>query len=108
MIRRPPRSTLFPYTTLFRSPPERVGPGVQVVLVVDRPVVRELLPHEPGIHVRDRPVPVVGVRERRALPELAVLPRAGARDGVPVAVPAIRLPRRRPRATAESRPHCPP
>src|SRR6266511_5906331 len=24
MIRRPPRSTLFPYTTLFRSPP---GPG---------------------------------------------------------------------------------
>src|SRR2546426_7433341 len=25
MIRRPPRSTLFPYTTLFRSPPERVG-----------------------------------------------------------------------------------
>src|SRR2546427_7957368 len=25
MIRRPPRSTLFPYTTLFRSPPPRVG-----------------------------------------------------------------------------------
>src|SRR3989442_4559151 len=25
MIRRPPRSTLFPYTTLFRSPPDRVG-----------------------------------------------------------------------------------
>src|SRR5690348_18270194 len=25
MIRRPPRSTLFPYTTLFRSPP-RPGP----------------------------------------------------------------------------------
>src|SRR2546421_4475335 len=24
MIRRPPRSTLFPYTTLFRSPPEDV------------------------------------------------------------------------------------
>src|SRR3712207_7862154 len=24
MIRRPPRSTLFPYTTLFRSAPERV------------------------------------------------------------------------------------
>src|SRR3712207_8710390 len=23
MIRRPPRSTLFPYTTLFRSPPSR-------------------------------------------------------------------------------------
>src|SRR3989475_2624651 len=25
MIRRPPRSTLFPYTTLFRSSPVRVG-----------------------------------------------------------------------------------
>src|SRR5690349_23531271 len=25
MIRRPPRSTLFPYTTLFRSSEERVG-----------------------------------------------------------------------------------
>src|SRR3989441_11572052 len=25
MIRRPPRSTLFPYTTLFRSPAPRVG-----------------------------------------------------------------------------------
>src|SRR3989337_3966781 len=28
MIRRPPRSTLFPYTTLFRSPGQRAaGPG---------------------------------------------------------------------------------
>src|SRR5256885_14230138 len=29
MIRRPPRSTLFPYTTLFRSPPKprRARPG---------------------------------------------------------------------------------
>src|SRR5215216_4889508 len=25
MIRRPPRSTLFPYTTLFRSPPASAG-----------------------------------------------------------------------------------
>src|SRR4051812_49661994 len=32
MIRRPPRSTLFPYTTLFRSAPLRTGrppPGVR-------------------------------------------------------------------------------
>src|SRR2546425_4467538 len=29
MIRRPPRSTLFPYTTLFRSEPFRVG-GLRV------------------------------------------------------------------------------
>src|SRR5688572_31684699 len=27
MIRRPPRSTLFPYTTLFRSIPARPEPG---------------------------------------------------------------------------------
>src|SRR5260221_6961084 len=27
MIRRPPRSTLFPYTTLFRSRMDRQGPG---------------------------------------------------------------------------------
>src|SRR5258708_20450617 len=29
MIRRPPRSTLFPYTTLFRSPPAGATPGAQ-------------------------------------------------------------------------------
>src|SRR2546430_5378926 len=28
MIRRPPRSTLFPYTTLFRSPRRRPRPAV--------------------------------------------------------------------------------
>src|SRR3712207_8027572 len=27
MIRRPPRSTLFPYTTLFRSMQSRIGPN---------------------------------------------------------------------------------
>src|SRR5919201_2532119 len=38
MIRRPPRSTLFPYTTLFRSAPpaNRLGPGA-LVLAVGRP-----------------------------------------------------------------------
>src|SRR5258707_9790476 len=30
MIRRPPRSTLFPYTTLFRSPAAGPGPGAHV------------------------------------------------------------------------------
>src|SRR5258708_25157457 len=28
MIRRPPRSTLFPYTTLFRSPPQSIRPAI--------------------------------------------------------------------------------
>src|SRR2546427_8247542 len=31
MIRRPPRSTLFPYTTLFRSPDGALGMGARVV-----------------------------------------------------------------------------
>src|SRR2546430_11946648 len=30
MIRRPPRSTLFPYTTLFRSPPLAGGGGIDM------------------------------------------------------------------------------
>src|SRR3712207_7156981 len=32
MIRRPPRSTLFPYTTLFRSPDLRLALGLALVL----------------------------------------------------------------------------
>src|SRR5690349_23383799 len=28
MLRRPPRSTLFPYTTLFRSPEDVLGPSL--------------------------------------------------------------------------------
>src|SRR2546422_8060587 len=52
MIRRPPRSTLFPYTTLFRSPvdgargargPDAVATGSQVP-----PGVRRLAAHGEG------------------------------------------------------------
>src|SRR5256886_10499829 len=39
MIRRPPRSTLFPYTTLFRSQPCR-GAGVQLLEGAGEPVAR--------------------------------------------------------------------
>src|SRR2546425_7909519 len=35
MIRRPPRSTLFPYTTLFRSTVARLADGVRAVADVD-------------------------------------------------------------------------
>src|SRR2546427_12412206 len=60
MIRRPPRSTLFPYTTLFRSrrgrrgrPRERVlgdgatGPGAGDAMTGGRPLlaVRDLVKH---------------------------------------------------------------
>src|SRR2546430_12884300 len=34
MIRRPPRSTLFPYTTLFRSPHHVIGLGAVAVCLV--------------------------------------------------------------------------
>src|SRR2546428_337042 len=35
MIRRPPRSTLFPYTTLFRSVPIGTGPKFDNSVVID-------------------------------------------------------------------------
>src|SRR5947208_13217590 len=35
MIRRPPRSTLFPYTTLFRSPRIAIGSGGGMVVWSD-------------------------------------------------------------------------
>src|SRR2546427_6818832 len=40
MIRRPPRSTLFPYTTLFRSQPDHARDGTDV-----DDVARTLPPH---------------------------------------------------------------
>src|SRR2546430_4050707 len=36
MIRRPPRSTLFPYTTLFRSEQGRVGTTLELIHQVSR------------------------------------------------------------------------
>src|SRR5260370_11936702 len=40
MIRRPPRSTLFPYTTLFRSPVDRPQPQEIVPRPESRPRLR--------------------------------------------------------------------
>src|SRR5258708_24120381 len=50
MIRRPPRSTLFPYTTLFRSLNDRVESQVAVGLVVAE-VVRLVDQQHVGIAV---------------------------------------------------------
>src|SRR3712207_7180341 len=43
MIRRPPRSTLFPYTTLFRSARGRVA-GAEGAAVAHRPLLRAVGP----------------------------------------------------------------
>src|SRR5258708_28620737 len=51
MIRRPPRSTLFPYTTLFRSQPRRLLPLLQPTPAPQRPRP----PGRPPLHAhRDR------------------------------------------------------
>src|SRR3712207_7197298 len=42
MIRRPPRSTLFPYTTLFRSPAHRLQLGVALHQVLAADQVRQV------------------------------------------------------------------
>src|SRR5947208_16031348 len=73
---------------------EGARPCVAVAHVVDRAVPAELLPHEPGVVVGHRPVPVVRVGEWRALSEITVLTGARARDHVPAAIPAGHLPRR--------------
>src|SRR3712207_2214392 len=79
MIRRPPRSTLFPYTTLFRSELEprpvvvRIGEG-EDVLEKERP--RASVIEDPHVVLEQRCLrietstlvlePVAGLRERRA------------------------------------------
>src|SRR5947208_4190985 len=56
MLRQPPRSTLFPYTTLFRSHPLAAAACVQEVL--DRTVGsdggRRSEHHLPDVHAQDR------------------------------------------------------
>src|SRR3712207_7464923 len=55
MIRRPPRSTLFPYTTLFRSEQREERPAGDVQRdPVDRDDVLEALRDSVETYVRDR------------------------------------------------------
>src|SRR5256885_11733513 len=62
MIRRPPRSTLFPYTTLFRSPLDLPLQGLHVVRVA----VADAPHRDPGDEV-DVLVAVLVDEERRPL-----------------------------------------
>src|SRR2546425_12000890 len=52
MIRRPPRSTLFPYTTLFRS--SATGPQTKIALFdINGQPLGEVLPKEPKVERTD-------------------------------------------------------
>src|SRR2546426_5613720 len=51
MIRRPPRSTLFPYTTLFRSPVEDVVPGGAEPQAVAPVLASVEADQDAGVHV---------------------------------------------------------
>src|SRR3712207_8838567 len=62
MIRRPPRSTLFPYTTLFRS---FVEPG-QLPIRDDGDFPRELCPTQGGREPRGRRDPGTALRAQPA------------------------------------------
>src|SRR5687767_15543049 len=77
MVRRPPSSTLFPYTTLFRSPLARL-PGVERRLrgrrrrrAVARGAAHELEPERRGgrreREALEEPAPIEGVRVARVL-----------------------------------------
>src|SRR2546425_6363998 len=60
MIRRPPRSTLFPYTTLFRSLP---APASQLGSVTPRPTgeIQNAIPGSPRDDVPDQRDGAAGV-----------------------------------------------
>src|SRR6266496_6627399 len=93
MIRRPPRSTLFPYTTLFRSllhAGRRPGPA---------PRARDLLPLHGGIRAErgGGGTPEDGPREAQELP-------LQARPGLPPLPPdRLQRPHRRFRGAAHVR-----
>src|SRR3712207_7443970 len=72
MIRRPPRSTLFPYTTLFRSQ------CVQTMTGLQRPAAQSLLGKFlfSGWDEHEKPVKVLSGGERRRL-ALAVVVASG-------------------------------
>src|SRR3712207_8824580 len=64
MIRRPPRSTLFPYTTLFRSPPPAVADPPRDEFVAD--FTRDVVPYV------ERNYRVMKGRENRAIAGLSM------------------------------------
>src|SRR2546430_14113442 len=94
MIRRPPRSTLFPYTTLFRLPAlllepriaeELAGAGDVFVVELDAHVARE--PVRFGVPAREPDE--LGLRNRHALALEGEIDRALLDDRVDVVAPRV-------------------
>src|SRR3712207_7550416 len=69
MIRRPPRSTLFPYTTLFRSRGSPVSSAGLVVLAHEAALV--VLAHEAGLVVLAHEAALVDRKRTRLNPSHA-------------------------------------
>src|SRR2546425_12709883 len=80
MIRRPPRSTLFPYTTLFRSAPEREQSACGHALTLHRPLRVDRL-GERRFAVNGTPSDCVNLGVLGFLPERPVLVVAGVNHG---------------------------
>src|SRR5256885_605885 len=84
MIRRPPRSTLFPYTTLFRS------------LVAERRKARGLKLNYPEAVALISAAVLEWARDGRTVAELmhlgtTVLTRADVMEGIPEMIPDIQV-----------------
>jgi len=89
MIRRPPRSTLFPYTTLFRSGLETIVKSLDI----DRAVSTGSL--STTINALDRIIPGLGqVARQNAGPGVVAALRAMGQQTTLEGKPAIRLPLR--------------
>src|SRR3712207_9115020 len=86
MIRRPPRSTLFPYTTLFRS-----HPGIEVRLSAeDHPIDFARERCEVAIRVTDRPSPADALVTEIFPEQIGVVLSPRWLESVPVARPEDR------------------
>src|SRR5258708_28169306 len=73
MIRRPPRSTLFPYTTLFRSETAlAVRAGDPPVTVRDAAGLRECLLASDAIFVPDTVASTAGIHIAKVLAQLGI------------------------------------
>src|SRR2546429_7829857 len=101
MIRRPPRSTLFPYTTLFRSLPATVPPAAPGPRPADGAAHPRLQRADPGVPRRADP-------PGRRQPDLGgatvlhpVAPAAGGLDDVDDLAGGHRPPPDRQRAQAD-------